>query len=406
MRTGLRNLALGALLAFAFALPAFAQFGIPFAGGVPGMAQFRATTLQLHQQRTLLYREALDELRKNPAAADVKECAEGRPRTSDELCISKPVEATAVAAPASQPAAPQATPQPVPQVAAQPTPQAAVPSPPAVVAQPAPAAMPRPEPVEAPQQAPQAAVQAALQPAPPIPAPTPRKIALLFGINGYLKPIPSLDTPVGDVEEIGKVLDRRYGYEVRIVRNATKGDIVRSLNQLAADVQETDTVVIMYAGHGYLMEETNMGYWIPGDASVKTAANWVSNSDIAKFLRAIRSAQLILVSDSCFSGSLTKEQKVSGTTVAARGQIQQKRSVVAFSSGGEEPVSDEGKDGHSIFAYYLIQLLDTSSGITPGYEIYRVVKDRVMKDYPQEPQYGAVLSAGHLEGGEYYFEPR
>jgi uncharacterized caspase-like protein len=228
----------------------------------------------------------------------------------------------------------------------------------------------------------------------------------LIGINSYLKPIPSLDTPVSDIEEIGKVLGNRFGYDVRFVRNATKGDIVKSLNQLASEALEPDSVIVMYAGHGYLMDETNMGYWIPADASVKTAANWVSNNDIAKFLRAIRSVQVILVSDSCFSGSLTREQRIGAAAVTARGKAREIRSVLAFSSGGEEPVSDEGKEGHSIFAYHLIQQLGSSSGLTPGYDVYRVVKDRVMKDYPQEPQYGAVMSAGHLEGGEYYFQPR
>jgi hypothetical protein len=42
-----------------------------FMGGPPGFAQFQAMTMQRHQARTLLYREALEELRKNPAAADV-----------------------------------------------------------------------------------------------------------------------------------------------------------------------------------------------------------------------------------------------------------------------------------------------------------------------------------------------
>ena len=46
----------------------------PFAGGIPGVSQMRAIEMQRHQVRTLLYREALEELRKNPRAADVPEC--------------------------------------------------------------------------------------------------------------------------------------------------------------------------------------------------------------------------------------------------------------------------------------------------------------------------------------------
>ncbi|MDP2811152.1 MAG: hypothetical protein Q8O34_13490, partial [Rhodocyclaceae bacterium] len=114
--------------------------------------------------------------------------------------------------------------------------------------------------------------------------------------------------------------------------------------------------------------------------------------------------QLILVSDSCFSGSLTREQKVSAGGTAKRDEVLRRRSVLVLSSGGDEPVSDEGKEGHSIFAWNLIKTLEAADGVTPGYEVYRQVRGRVMKDYPQEPQYGAVVSAGHAVGGEYLFD--
>ena len=148
-----------------------------------------------------------------------------------------------------------------------------------------------------------------------------------------------------------------------------------------------------------------MGYWIPVDGSTKSPANWISNTDISKFLKNILAKQLIMISDSCFSGSLTREEKMS--TFAGkvdRNKIMDKRSVLAMSSGGEEPVSDEGKEGHSIFAWSLLNVIKTSVASTPGVQIFQVVKGNVVKDYPQEPQYGAVLSAGHMEGGEYLFE--
>ncbi len=83
-----------------------------------------------------------------------------------------------------------------------------------------------------------------------------------------------------------------------------------------------------------------------------------------------------------------------------------KRSVVVLSSGGEEPVSDEGKEGHSIFAWHLLRTLDKVSGTQPGFEVYRTVRKGVSDDYPQQPQYGAVVSAGHEAGGEYLFDAR
>ena len=74
-----------------------------------------------------------------------------------------------------------------------------------------------------------------------------------------------------------------------------------------------------------------------------------------------------------------------------------------FSSGGDEPVSDEGKGGHSIFAWHFINVLNSSKGLVPGANVFTEVRQRVVKDYPQTPQYGAVVSAGHVTGGEYLF---
>lgn len=350
-----------------------------FLGGIPGRAQFQAIQLQRHQARTLLYREALEELRNNPHAADVPDCPAGK-SAKGVLCLTKPVQKDTVAlppfaiaavpvAPSVATVAPAVLPPLVPPVATPP------PVPPVVI-----------PPVAAP-------VEKTLR----------RKIAVLFGINSYKDPIPELGTPVADVEGIAEALRKHYGYETRILRNVGKKEIIQTLNEIAAEAKADDSVLLFYAGHGYLMDDTQMGYWIPIDGSVKTAANWISNSDISKLLSAINARQLILVSDSCFSGSLTREQKMtSGVSNVSR--VLQHRSVLAFSSGGEEPVSDGGKEGHSIFAWSFINTLKSTNGVAPGFEIYRVVHGQVMKDFPQEPQYGAVISAGHTAGGEYIFE--
>lgn len=364
-----------------------------FLGGIPGKAQFQAIQMQRHQARTLLYKEALEELRKNPKAADVPECPAGGAPTG-VLCLASakpaPSAAPVVAPPAVFPPAPPVTLPSVPPAIPPSAPIAATPA----KQEPIPLASDAKTPVAEPEP------KMPKTEKPPI---VRRRIAVLFGINGYKDPIPELGTPVFDVEGIADVLKSRYGYETRVLKNVGKAGIIGALNAVAAEATPEDSVLLFYAGHGYLMEETNMGYWIPIDASVKTAAGWISNTDISKLLAAISARQLILVSDSCFSGSLTKEQKVTGG-VSNSESVLQRRSVLALSSGGEEPVSDAGKEGHSIFAWSFINTLQTTKGIAPGYEVYRIVHGQVMKDFPQEPQYGAVVSAGHTAGGEYIFD--
>lgn len=353
------------LLLALFVQTASAQMPPMFMGGPPGLAQFQAITLQRHQARTLLYREAIEELRKNPQAADVPVCVSGVTPERGE-CILPPItpEKLGTAAPALPPAPVVAT---APAVQATPAAVAA----PAVVSTPA--------------------------------QPAGRRIALLIGNNAYSMPIPALDTPVADVMRIAKVLDAQFGYRSVVLKNAGKEATIAALNRLGMEVRPEDSVFIFYAGHGYQMDDTGMGYWIPVDASVKTAKGWVANDDIARLLAAIPARQIILISDSCFSGTLAKERKLQSKVSLDPQDILRRRSVLVMTSGDEEPVSDEGKEGHSIFAWNLVRTLETSGEMVPGYEVWRNVHRGVTKDYPQTPQYGAVISAGHAEGGEYLF---
>jgi hypothetical protein len=320
------------------------------AAGAGRFARLMEAEVLRHQMRTELYKEALSILRENPSAADVPACGSGAPT----LCVPATVEdAASKAATAAQ--------DTLAQVAGQ--------------------------------------AGSLLLPATPVR----RKVAYLIGNNDYRGAIPVLETPIADVEAISEQLGRNLGYEVNLVRNASKADIILTLKKAVETAARDESVLIMYAGHGYQMDDTKQGYWIPVDASHKSPEKWVSNSDITKFMSAIPAKQVILISDSCFSGTLAKEQKI--TTVGGdKREILARRSVLVMSSGGEEPVSDEGKEGHSIFAYTLIKQLKKVNDFTTGSQVFENVRTEVSAEFPQEPQLGAVTSAGHVMGGDYLFE--
>lgn len=344
---------MGLLVCFFSTTPAEAQMMRPpaFSGGVPGKAMFQSLIQQRQQARALLYREALEELRKNPAAADMPACDSGVPAPCLALSPEKAAAQITDQAPAVTVSSEASTNQSLSSTAT-----------------------------------------------------APRRFAVLVGNNQYAKPIPPLETPISDVTRIANILESRFGFAVRVLQDAGRGEIVSALNDLALSVKPEDHVLLFYAGHGYLMEDLQMGFWIPVDASVKTAKGWISNSDITKMLSVIPARQLILISDSCYSGSLAKEQQI--TDVSLRpDEILKRRSVVVLSSGGDEPVSDEGKEGHSIFAWNFIRAIEGLGVLTRGVEIWRTVHHGVRKDYPQEAQYGAVLSAGHVAGGDFVFSP-
>ncbi len=235
-----------------------------------------------------------------------------------------------------------------------------------------------------------------------------RKIALLIGVQDYLEPIPDLTTPVADVEAIGGLLRTRLGYETRIIENATRDEIVAGLQALVDELEESDSAIIMYAGHGYILEATGVGYWLAADARTDSADQWISNTSISEALNAIRSKNVMLIADSCYSGTLLSgEHRVEGVRVQLnKEELRDRRSVVILSSGGEEPVQDTGGAGHSVFAGQLMAVLETMETDGLGAELYERVKARIAELAPQVPQYGGVVSAGHELGADHLLELR
>jgi uncharacterized caspase-like protein len=194
---------------------------------------------------------------------------------------------------------------------------------------------------------------------------------------------------------------------VRSLPNADKATIIRALNRLILESGPNDSVTVMYAGHGHVVEKTGRGYWIPAKASADDPRQWISNNDIARALENIPAKQILLVSDSCYSGTLAQQGPVTRADVSPDPQqVLERRSVTVLSSGGNEPVPDQGKDGHSVFAWHFMQQLKSVKDVSHGVNLFEQLSENVRADIPQTPQYGAGLNSGHQRGGDYLFEVR
>jgi uncharacterized caspase-like protein len=235
-----------------------------------------------------------------------------------------------------------------------------------------------------------------------------RKVALVIGVDRYADPaIPQLANAVGDARAIGKVLESQMGYETVVLENPTRKSVVGALNQLAIELGPTDSVILYYAGHGELVEATRLGYWQLADADPKRPETWLSNADIGRMVAQFEASQVALVSDSCYSGSLVTDQRIRAATgTVDPAQMLARKSVVVMSSGGNEPVADAGKQGHSPFAWNLMTNLRQLSAWQPGGNVFERVRFAVAKELPQRPQYGAFTAAGHQGSGDYLFEQR
>ena len=108
----------------------------------------------------------------------------------------------------------------------------------------------------------------------------------MIGNNDY-GDMPNLKTAVADAEAISKVLESRYGFSVTKLIEAIRYDVIGAMSELRAPLSYDTNLLIYYA------DQNN-------------PANWVSNDDITDMLKAIPARHILVITDSCYSGTLTR----------------------------------------------------------------------------------------------------
>jgi formylglycine-generating enzyme required for sulfatase activity len=234
--------------------------------------------------------------------------------------------------------------------------------------------------------------------------------ALIIGINDYQDDaIPNLDTAVNDAKAMAKVLQTHYGFRpenVSLLLNdqASSRNIVKQLRQMITKANPDDSILIYYAGHGELDKVTNKGYWVPYEARGGDPSSYLSNSDIRDYIQAMKSRHILLVADSCFSGSLFgKARSLPPINDKFYASLYKEKSRWGMTSGNLTPVSDGGSGGHSIFAYHFLKKLRENENpyLTPR-EIYQWIAPVVANNSEQLPITKPIRNTGD-EGGEFVF---
>ena len=225
--------------------------------------------------------------------------------------------------------------------------------------------------------------------------------ALVIGNNNY-EHLPDLETAVGDARRIASILEYDYGFDVKLLKNATRSEIIKSLSGLRRKIRSEDNLLIYYAGHGNLDKKANEGYWLPTDAERGDPSNWIPNDTIVAQVRAMDAKHVMVVADSCFSGTITRGLKIDQRSPGWLQKIVKKKSRTALTSGGLEPVMDSGGGNHSAFAKAFISLLEENDGVLDASELFSQLRPKVMVNSPQTPEYGNIHQAGH-DGGDFLF---
>lgn len=227
-----------------------------------------------------------------------------------------------------------------------------------------------------------------------------------IGINQY-QYFSNLNNAVKDVQDMANLLQRYYGLKPKnkillFDEEASRKNIITHLDKLIGLVNSEDKLIIYYSGHGHLNSKTQKGYWIPTDANPNHTAQYIRNSTIRDYLEDISSLHSLLISDSCFSGTLFV--RTTRSSLLALEDMENRPSRWAICSGRHDEEVFDGTPGtNSPFAASILDVLSRNQ--LPKLNVAKLA-DKVVEltraNYKQLPEGSPLFGVGH-KGGQYVF---
>ncbi len=167
--------------------------------------------------------------------------------------------------------------------------------------------------------------------------------ALLIGIANYTG-INRLIKTTADAIDIQSVLvETGYpSHQTRLLldQQASKIEIINSLNWLAESTTQDDTVLIFFSGHGIrCLGATHSGeYLCPVETDPSDLENsCISNNELTSALRSIRAGRLAVLIDACHSGGIGDVKDVGANLKAGLSEA----TYTLLSAG--DPVEKQGR---------------------------------------------------------------
>jgi len=211
---------------------------------------------------------------------------------------------------------------------------------------------------------------------------------LAIGIDEY-EHLNKLNNSKADVRRLIDVLESKYGFtticEPLYNQDATFRNIHAALDSSTEPrVEENATLIIYFAGHGCEMPK-GKGRWVPYDGT-GGIVDTISHEDVLAYVKMNNWAQhIIVISDSCFSGTITNSEfpiqrgKKSGKDNST--------SRIAISAGRLEPVGDGSPGYNSPFSKTLCDFLEMNTKpVISIHEVINRVKQLTPSRSYQTPQ--------------------
>lgn len=236
--------------------------------------------------------------------------------------------------------------------------------------------------------------------------------ALVVGVGDYTEGWPDLPGALKDCEEVAGSLEG-YGFTVKTLKNPTSKVMNRALAELTYRTGgESDRGLLLYfAGHGETMnlaDGNSLGFIIPSDCPLKNQDPIgfddlaISMKEIEALSLKVKSKHLLMVFDSCFSGSLFNLVRAAPMEISEKSTMPVRQFITAGSSGEQVPDT-------SVFKQVFLDGIKgdadlNKDGYITGSELGMHLQTKVV-NYSrggQHPQYGKINNP-KLDKGDFIF---
>jgi len=229
-----------------------------------------------------------------------------------------------------------------------------------------------------------------------------RYYALVIGNATYPAPMTRLKTPLKNAEDLTRLLEDNFGFEVEYLPNATRDQILGAIDNYRRILDDNSSLIIYYAGHGDYEEDTGVAHWLPVDAKQNNTSTWISSDDVVNRVRGMKARHVLLVVDSCFSGgffdSTLSGQQSDEEPIVYLNTMMERVSRFLMTSGDLDFIDEVGEGGHSLFTHAFIQGLKNHQGniFTARQLFEKHIRDYVISNarVEQRPQFGALANSG------------
>jgi len=189
----------------------------------------------------------------------------------------------------------------------------------------------------------------------------PRLYILAVGIDKYRDPSINLKYAAKDAKDFITQLADKAGTIYKpsnihltslVNEEATKQNILATIEKLASQVKHGDSFIFFNASHGVLLQSQYYIVTSSFDGRLDSGASLISSNEIVEMSKKIRSLSQLFIFDTCHAGGV--DTIVSGLYDARMSVLAKKMGLHVYASAGSVQTALDGYQGNGLYTHTLL----------------------------------------------------